>query len=116
MVIKRGTIHWAKLNNPRESEPGFRRPIIIISANAFNRSSIHTVLAAVITSNTRLKDAPGNVFLPGTKSGLPRDSVVNVSQLITLDKNFIGDQIGKLPPAYLTKLENGIRLVLDLPA
>ena len=115
-MIKRGAIHWAKLKNPRESEPGFRRPVIIISANAFNRSSIHTVLAAVITSNIRLKDAPGNVFLPVTKSGLPRDSVVNVSQLITLDKNFIGDQIGKLPQAYLTKLEHGIRLVLDLPA
>ena len=115
-MIKRGEIHWAQLKSPRESEPGFRRPVVIISANAFNRSSIHTVLAAVITSNTRLKEAPGNVFLPGTKSGLPRDSVVDVSQLITLDKNFIGDQIGKLPQTFLTKLENGIRLVLDLPA
>ena len=113
-MIRRGAIHWAQLKNPRESEPGFPRPVVIISANSFNLSNIQTVLAAVITSNIKLKDSPGNIYLPSSKSGLPRDSVIDVSQLITLDKSFIGDSVGKLPQALLAKLEKGLRLVLEL--
>jgi mRNA interferase MazF len=84
----------------------------VVSANSFNESRINTVIAAVITSNLRLADAPGNVRLPGRGLGLPRASVVNVSQLITADKAFLTQRIGKLPPRLQTAVDDGIRLVL----
>jgi mRNA interferase MazF len=81
----RGAIWWAELPDPIASEPGYRRPVLIIQSNAFNRSRIHTVIAAVITANLRLANAPGNVRLAASESGLPKDSVVNVSQINTSD-------------------------------
>jgi mRNA interferase MazF len=114
MVIRRGEIWWASLPVPRGSEPGYRRPVVIIQSNAFNQSQIQTVLAAVVTSNLRLAEAPGNVKLTRKQSGLPKDSVINVSQIITLDKSYLTEQVGKLPSRILASLEEGLRLVLSL--
>ncbi|HEY2115504.1 MAG TPA: type II toxin-antitoxin system PemK/MazF family toxin, partial [Candidatus Angelobacter sp.] len=80
--MTRGEIWWADLPNLRGSEPGFRRPVLVIQANSFNQSEIRTVIVAVLTGNLRLAEAPGNVLLPARISGLPRDSAVNVSQLL----------------------------------
>jgi mRNA interferase MazF len=114
MVIRRGEIWWASLPEPRGSEPGYQRPVVIVQADSFNRSSIRTILAAVISSNLRLADAPGNIMLPRKESHLQKDSVINVSQLITLDKSLLTEKIGKLKPKRLLSLEDGIRLVLSL--
>jgi mRNA interferase MazF len=98
MVIERGEIWWAELPNPRGSEPGYRRPVLIIQSDRFNRSRIRTVLICVLTSSTRLADAPGNVLLSPRVAGLPKPSVVNVSQLMTLDKAFLVRRIRRLAP------------------
>ena len=99
---------------PRGSEPGYRRPVVIVSANSFNDSRISTVIACVITSNLRLARAPGNFRIPKKGSGLSRDSVVNVSQIITLDKSFLGDRAGSLTDSQLVQLDEGLKLVLAL--
>jgi mRNA interferase MazF len=96
------------------SEPGYRRPVLVVQSDDFNRSRIATVIALVITSNTRLAQAPGNVFLPQKLTGLPRDSVANVSQIITVDKGLLTERIGILPPNMVEQIENGLRLVLHL--
>jgi len=102
------------LPEPRGSEPSFRRPVLVIQANSFNRSRIQTVIVAVISSNLRLADAPGNVLLPASVSGLPRDSVVNVSQLLTLDRDFLTEAVSKLPGRLMAEVDAGLRLVLEL--
>lgn len=112
--MRRGEVWWASLGEARGSEPGYRRPLLIIQTDSFNRSRIQTVLAAVITSNTRLADAPGNVLLPSRTAGLPRESVVNVSQIVTMDKHFLLKRAGKLRADNLRAVEDGLRLVLDL--
>jgi len=112
--MRRGEIWWASLPEPSGSGPGFRRPLLIISADSFNQSLINTVIAAVITSNLRLADAPGNVRLPIRGTGLARPSVVNVSQIITVDREFLTERIGKLNSELLRQAENGIRVVLSL--
>jgi mRNA interferase MazF len=114
MVIKRGEIWWAELPEPTGSEPGYRRPLVVLQSNAFNKSNIRTVIAAVITSNLNLADAPGNLLLTAKKSKLPRKSVVNVSQLITVDKEFLTEKISQLPVGIMGKIDDGIRLVLKL--
>jgi mRNA interferase MazF len=114
MGMKRGEIWWATLPAPSGSGPGYRRPILIVQSNDFNRSRIATIIAVVITSNTRLVQAPGNVLLPRKTSNLPRDSVANVSQLVTLDKRFLIERIGVLPQNYVEQVEAGLRLVLSL--
>jgi len=114
MVIQRGEIWWATLPTPQGSEPGYRRPVVVVQSNAFNRSLIQTVIVAAITSNLRLAGAPGNIKLTRRQSGLPRESVVNVSQVITLDKAYLTERVGKLPPRILATLEEGLRLVLSL--
>jgi mRNA interferase MazF len=112
--VKKGEIWWASLGEPKGSEPGFRRPVVIVSANEFNGSRINTVLAAVITSNTLLSDAPGNIFLEKKYSKLPKDSVINVSQIITLDKSFLDEKISKLGIHHIEEMNEGLKLVLDL--
>jgi mRNA interferase MazF len=102
------------LSEPCGSEPGFRRPVLVIQANSFNRSRIQTVIVAVISSNLRLADSPGNVLLPATISGLPRDSVVNVSQLLTLDRSFLTEQVGTTPRGLQAEIDAGLRMVLEL--
>jgi mRNA interferase MazF len=112
--VRRGEIWWASLPEPSGSGPGFRRPLLIVSANNFNESRINTVITAVITSNLRLADAPGNVRLPSKGVGLSKPSVVNVSQVITVDKSFLTERVGKLTPRLLSEVEQGLRLVLSL--
>lgn len=114
MVIQRGEIWWATLPEPIGSEPGYRRPVLIVQSNDFNRSRIATVIAVVITSNTRLAQAPGNVFLPKKITGLYRDSVANISQVVTIDKYFLTERVGTLPSHIFEQVENGLRLVLKL--
>jgi mRNA interferase MazF len=112
--MERGTVWWAQLPVPVASEPGFRRPVIIIQSNAFNRSRIRTVIAVVLTSNLRLTEAPGNVLIPATDSGLPKDSVANISQIITMDRTFLTEKCGRLPSRIMKAVDDGIRLVLSL--
>jgi mRNA interferase MazF len=112
--IQRGEIWWADLPEPRRSAPGYRRPVLVVQANSFNRSRIQTAIVAVITGNLELADVPGNVLLPARSTGLPRDSVVNVSQLLTLDRSFLTDHAGTLPPRLQGSVDEGLRLVLQL--
>lgn len=114
MVIERGQVWWAALDEPRGSESGFRRPLLIVQDDAFNRSRIRTVVAVVLTSNLRLVDAPGNVLIPAKAAGLPKDSVANVSQIVTLDRDYLTEAAGKVRGALLKNVENGLRLVLGL--
>jgi mRNA interferase MazF len=112
--VQRGEIWWADLPEPRGSEPGFRRPVLIVQADAFNRSSIRTVIVAAITSNIALASAPGNVLLPRGVSGLREESVVNISQLVALDRRFLTDHVGKIPPRMQAYVDAGLRMVLEL--
>jgi mRNA interferase MazF len=112
--IQRGEIWWADLPEPRRSEPGYRRPVLVIQADSFNHSRIQTVLVAAITSNVDLAAAPGNVVLPARSSGLPRDSVVNVSQVLTLDRSFLTGHAGTLPARLQGAVDAGLRLILQL--
>lgn len=112
--LQRGEIWWADLPEHRRLEPGFARPVLIIQADSFNQSRIQTVVIAAITSNLTRAQAPGNVLLPQRSSGLPRDSVINVSQLMTLDRSFLTTQIGRVPPRVQALVDEGLRLVLEL--
>ena len=114
MVVERGQVWWANLDEPRGSKPGFRRPLLVVQDDAFNRSRIRTVIAVVLTSNLRLLEAPGNVLLPARASGLPKDSVANVSQVITLDRDVLAEPAGRIRGQTLKDVENGLRLVLGL--
>ena len=112
--MHRGSVWWADLPDPAGAAPGYRRPVLLIQADAFTDSRLATVVAVVITSNLRLAAAPGNVLLPADESGLPKDSVVNVSQIVSLDKQTLDEPIGQVSARTLTLIESGIRLVLDL--
>jgi mRNA interferase MazF len=112
--MKRGELWWASLREPSGSEPGYRRPIAIIQSDDFTASRITTIIGAAVTSNTRLAFAPGNVFLRRREAGLPRDSVINVSQLLTLDKTALTERIGRLSPHRLQELDAGLRIALAL--
>ena len=113
-MIGRGEIWWASLPEPAGSEPGYRRPIVIVQSDEFNHSLINTVIAVLLTSNLALAEAPGNLLLPARVTGLAKNSVANVSQMLTVDKRFLTERVGKLPPAVMKELEAGVRLVLDL--
>ena len=113
-MITRGEIWWASLPDPIGSEPGYRWPVVIIQADEFNQSRINTVIAVLLTSNLLLAEAPGNLLLSARITGLTKNSVANVSQVLTLDKNFLTERVGKLLPAVMKELEAGLRLVLDL--
>lgn len=113
-MIERGTICWADLGEPRGSGPGFRRPVLVVQADSFNRSRIHTVIAVILTSNLRLLDAPGNVLVPARLSGLPKDSVANVSQVITLDRADLFESTGRLDSPTQRRVDAGLRLALKL--
>ncbi len=112
--MKRGEIWWASLPEPKGSEPGYRRPVVLVQANEFNQSNIGTVLCASITSNLCLANAPGNVRISSRSSGLGKPSVVNVSQLITVDKHFLAEKIKTLDRRSMNQVDEGIRLVLNL--
>lgn len=112
--MKRGDIWWANLPPPSGSGPGYRRPVLIVQSNAFNESKISTVLVAVITSNLALGDAPGNVRLGKSSGGLSKASVVNVSQLLTMDRGLLGKRVGSLPVRTMQRVDAGLKLVLSL--
>src|SRR5262249_26477867 len=113
LVIQRGQIWWADLAERRGSEPGFRRPVVVIQSDAFNRSRIGTVGVAAIPPHVELSGAPGNVRLSRRDSKLPRQSVVNVAQILTLDRRFLTERVGCLPASVMAEIEAGICLVLS---
>ncbi|MCB1173930.1 MAG: type II toxin-antitoxin system PemK/MazF family toxin [Leptospiraceae bacterium] len=112
--MTRGDVWWVDLGLPCGSEPGFRRPVLIVQNDGFSGSSLATVLVVPITSNLMWADAPGNVLLSRKESGLPRESVVNVSQLTVMDKGRFEQRVRRLPPVLMKAVELGLRLVLDL--
>lgn len=112
--MQRGEIWWADLPDPVGASPGYRRPVLIIQADVFTKSRIATVVVLVISSNLRLSSAPGNVLLHAAESRLAKDSVINVSQIITLDKTTLSEFIGQVNTKTLTEVEDGLRLVLAL--
>lgn len=113
-MIERREVWWVELAPPRGSEPGFRRPVLIIQADAFNRSRLQTALVAVLTSNLRLRDAPGNVLVPRKASGLPKQSVLNVTQVLTLDRGFLVEKAGRVPPKLMAQIDAGLKLAMGL--
>lgn len=112
--MRRGEIWWAALGRPAGSEPGYRRPVVILQINEFNESPIQTVVVVTITSNMRLAQAPGNVPCRTRDTGLKKTSVVNVSQVATIDKKHLLERVGTLPGRLLAEVEEGLRLVLGL--
>jgi len=113
-VIRRGDIHWADLGDPTGSRPGKRRPVLVLQAEPYSASRLATVIVAVITSNTSLAAMPGNVFLPSAATGLPRDSVVNVTVVVTLNKDELGTPAGSVPEGLMSDVDHGLRRVLGL--
>lgn len=105
---------WADLGAPRGSEPGFHRPLLIVQSDDFNGTRLATIVGVVLTSNLRLLHAPGNVLLPAAATGLVKDSVANVAQIVTLDDDDLDRQVGGIPRRLMAEVEEGLRLVLDL--
>jgi mRNA interferase MazF len=112
--MQRGEIWWASLPVPSGSAPGYRRPVLIVQSDRFTRSAIQTVACVTVTSNLNLAAAPGNVRLSARASGLPRPSVANVSQLITVDRSLLTERVGKVDASALLQVDDGIRLALGL--
>ena len=112
MVISQGDIWWADLPEPSGSAAGYRRPIVVVQGDPFNRSAIGTVVSVPLTSTLRWADAPGNVRLSARSTGLPRDSVANVSQIVSLDRTVLTERVGKLSSAKLDLILAGIDIVL----
>ena len=112
--MRRGEVWWASLSPPSGSGPGFRRPVLIIQRNEFNESRIKTVVVVIFTTNLNLAAAPGNVLCARKDTNLPKDSVANVSQVLTLDKRLLTQKVGVLPSSLLDRVQDGLRLVLGL--
>lgn len=112
--MKRGELWWADLPDPVGSEPGCKRPVLVVQADPFNASRIATVIVATVTANVALAEAPGNVRIAKSDSGLPQLSVVNVSQLITLDRSILSGKVKTIPGAVMDKVDSGLKLVLGL--
>lgn len=111
-MIAQGEVWWADLAEPSGSEPGFRRPVVVVQGDAFNRSRIATVVCVALTSNLRWAEAPGNVLLSARLTGLPKESVANVSQLVTLDRGALTERVGSLPATKLKLVLLGIDIAL----
>jgi mRNA interferase MazF len=112
MVIAQCEVWWADLADPIGSSPGYRRPIVVIQSDPLNRSQLATVVCVVLTSNLRWSIAPGNVLLSAKQTGLDRDSVANVSQLVTIDKRQLTDRVGKIPKRQMEAIFSGIDLIM----
>lgn len=112
-MISQGEVWWADLGEPSGSQPGFRRPVVVVQGDPFNRSEISTVVCVPLTSNLRWADAPGNVELAARSTGLPKDSVANVSQIVTLDRSALVERAGKVGRPKLDLILGGIDVVLD---
>lgn len=113
-MIDRGEIWWSDLGEPNGSGPGYRRPVLVVQGDTFNRSMIATVVVATMTSNVRLSDVPGNVFVARGRTGMPKDSVANLSQLFTVDRGTLENRIGRLTTRQMQHVDRALRLVLDL--
>ncbi len=113
MVIEQGEIYWIDLGDPTGSSPGYRHPHVVIQNNIFNQSRINTVVVCVITSNLKRAQAPGNVLLAEGEGSLSKQSVVNVSQIFTVDKNDLEEKIGKLSTTRIKEILAGVQLVLE---
>jgi mRNA interferase MazF len=112
--VRRGELYWADLGEPRGSAPALRRPVVVVQAEPYNRSRLATVVVAVLTTNQRLAAMPGNVLVPASLSGLPADSVVNVTQLMTIDRKDLEECIGSVPLWLMDEVDRGLRRVLAL--
>jgi mRNA interferase MazF len=112
--LKRGDIWWADLPDPDGSVPGYRRPVLVVQNDAFNRSRLATVTVVALTANLRLLEAPGNVLVHARLSRLPRDSLANVSQVLTIDRSRLTERVGRLPSRVLAQVDDGLRLALSL--
>lgn len=113
-MIRRGEVWWATLSEPEGSEPGYRRPVVVVQCNEFNESRIRTVVVATLTTNLRLASAPGNVLCRKSETGLPNESVINVSQILTINKVRLTHRAGKLHAGLMETVEAGLRCVLGL--
>ncbi len=113
--MQRGELWWGTLPPPVGSGPGGRRPVLVVQSDRFNRSDIQTVVVAAVTSNTLLAEAPGNVLIGRREAGLRRESVVNVSQVLTVDRSLLTERIRALPPRTMGQVDEGLRLVLGPP-
>lgn len=113
-MIERGGIFWADLGRRSGSGPAKRRPVVVVQSDALNRSRVGTAVVASLTSNTGLANNPGNVFVPAAASGLPKDSVVNVTQLSAVDREALDGPVGTVPVALMREIDTGLRAVLDL--
>ena len=112
MVVSQGDVWWADLGDPTGSASGFRRPVIVVQCDAVNRSRIATVVCIPLTNNVKWADAPGNVLLRAGVTGLPKDSVANVSLVVALDRDQLTERVGKLSPRHLTAVVNGMDVIL----
>jgi mRNA interferase MazF len=112
MVISQGEIWWADLPEPAGSGPGLRRPVVVVQGDPLNRSSISTVVCVPLTSNLKWATAPGNILLSSAATGLPKESVANVSQIVAVDKAFLSERVGKLSKAKLDQILSGIDIIL----
>ena len=111
-MIAQGDVCWADLAEPVGSGPGFRRPVLIVQGDALNRSRLATVVSVPLTANLKWAEAPGNVFLPALSTGLPKDSVANVSQIVTLDRSLLTERVGRVSKKQLELVFAGLDLVL----
>ena len=112
VTVSQGEVWWAELGEPRGSKPGFRRPILVVQGDGLNRSRLATVVCVAMTSNLKWASAPGNVLLAGSATGLPKESVANVSQIVTLERSELAERAGKLPKAKLELVLSGVDVVL----
>jgi mRNA interferase MazF len=112
MVINQGDLYWVDLGEPRGSEPGFRHPFVVIQNDAFNKSKINTVVVCALSSNVKLSQAPGNVLLKKGEENLPKTSVVNVSQVMTVNKDELGLKIGQLSKKRMEEIIDGFQFLL----
>ncbi|MEK6581633.1 MAG: type II toxin-antitoxin system PemK/MazF family toxin [Nitrospirota bacterium] len=113
MTIRQGDIYWVNLGIPKGSEPGYRHPHVVIQNNIFNASKINTVVVCALTSNPKRAAAPGNVLLKKGEGNLPKDSVVNISQIITVNKSDLVEKIGSLSPSKLKEVTEGVKLLVE---
>lgn len=112
MVIAQGDVCWADLPDPMGSGPGFRRPVLVVQGDAFNRSRVATVVCVPLTSNVKWAEAPGNVLMAARSTGLPKDSVANVSQIVTLDRDLLTERVGRVSKKQLELVFAGLDIVL----
>lgn len=113
MSVKQGEIYWIELGVPRGSGPGYRHPHVVVQNNVFNASRINTVVVCALTSNLKRAKAPGNVLLKKGEGGLKKESVVNVSQMLTVDKSDLVEKIGALSPSRVKQIVDGTKLLVD---